>query len=101
MAFQSANRRSASIGGGGILTPSGTLSELFEDGDAPNQAYRHDRLRIFLTSEMRIRCKSSSDGHQQQLCHHVYKRVTVRVMKTHVCSNAEHSSHARESLVQK
>ena len=56
-----------------ILTPSGTLSELFEDGDAPNQDYIHDRLRIFLTSEMRICCKCSSDRHQQHLCHHVEK----------------------------
>ena len=70
MAFKPATLRSASIGGGVILTLSGTLSEPFEDGDAPNHA---NRLRIFLTSDMGIRCKCNSDRHQHHICHHIEK----------------------------
>ena len=73
MAFKSTTPRSASIGVGAILAPSGTLSELFEDGDAPNNAYRHERLGIVLTSKMKICCKCSSDRQQHHLCHHIEK----------------------------
>ena len=59
--------RSASIGGSVILAPSGTLSEIFQVGDTPNNDYKHERLGLFLTSEMRIRCKCTSDRQRHYL----------------------------------
>ena len=55
MSFQPPHLKSAIIGGGVILAPSGEMSEIFEDGDNMNRRFREQRLEIFMVSKMRGR----------------------------------------------
>ena len=70
MSFEQPHLKSASIESV-ILTPSGEMTEIFEDGDIVNRKDRERRLEIFFISERHGRGGCTSVRYQLHYCHHM------------------------------
>ena len=53
------------------MTPSGEMTEIFEDGDIVNSKYGERRLEIFLVSERRGQCCCKSERFYLHYCHRI------------------------------